>query len=127
ANALATDVTITDARGRATLSSLNANRISGPFQIRIVASKEQARAGMVSFQYIGETKGGSSAAATATTPSNHHGRWIAVLLVAGAGAAAGIVAGRSSSPSLQSSAGGGAPTPVPVVSIGAPSITVGHP
>lgn len=125
ANGLATDVIITNTIGRATLHSLNLNRISGPFQIRIVVSKEQARAGMVSFQYIGEPKGGSSAGTSATF-SNHHGRWIAVFLVAGAGAAAGILASRSNSPSSSTGAGPAA-VPVPVVSISAPSIAVGKP
>jgi hypothetical protein len=46
---------MTDDRGRATVRGLQWNRISGRFQIRIVASREQARAGMVSFQYIGDS------------------------------------------------------------------------
>jgi len=55
-NDLRTDVATTDARGRCTVRAFQANRPSGRFQIRIVASKEQARAATVSFQYIGEAK-----------------------------------------------------------------------
>ena len=58
ATGLRTDVAITDSRGRGGAHSLQLNRISGRFQIRIVASKEQARAGTVSFQYIGEANDG---------------------------------------------------------------------
>src|ERR1041385_729508 len=46
---LRTDVATTDARGRASMRGYLANRTPGRFQIRIVASKEQARAGTVSF------------------------------------------------------------------------------
>src|SRR5262245_13641328 len=53
-NGLRTAVATTDARGRATVRGLQTNRNPGRFQIRIFASKEQARAGTVSFQYIGE-------------------------------------------------------------------------
>ncbi len=52
---LRTEVEITDGHGRATVRSLQWNRISGQFQIRIVASREQARAGIMSLQYIGES------------------------------------------------------------------------
>ena len=47
---LRTEVAITDARGRATLHSVQFNRVSGRFHMQIVASKEQARAGILSFQ-----------------------------------------------------------------------------
>src|SRR5688572_31133323 len=51
-NGLRTTVMTTDARGRASAVGLQANRNPGRFQLRIVASKEQARAGIVSFQYV---------------------------------------------------------------------------
>ena len=65
-NGLRTEVVITDARGRASLHGLLANRIPGRFQIRILASKEQARAGTVSFQYVAEPRGGAAAAVCAS-------------------------------------------------------------
>jgi hypothetical protein len=138
ANGMRTEVAVTDSHGHASVHGLQLNRAPGRFQIRIVASKEQARAGMVSFQYIAEP--GSGAAATTAGSSHGYRKWIVVALLAGGGAAAGILAARS----------GGAPAPtappapapviitvgIPVVSapgpgtpptIGAPIITVGKP
>src|ERR1700684_970005 len=53
-NGLRTDLAITDAAGHATIHSIQLNRNGGQFRIRITAVKEQARAGIVSFQYINE-------------------------------------------------------------------------
>jgi hypothetical protein len=52
-NGLRTDLVVTDANGRAALHALQLNRTGGQFRIRITAVKEQARAGIVSLQYIG--------------------------------------------------------------------------
>jgi len=127
ANGLRTDVVTTDDLGRATLRSLQVNRIPGRFQIRIIASKEQARAGIVSSQYIGGPEGATGTLAPSApvrhASRNHgHAKWIAILAAAGGGAAAGLAAGRShrSSPATP------APTAAPAT-IGAPSITVGKP
>ena len=118
ASGLRTDVVVTDARGRATVHAFQANRVSGRFQVRIVASKEQARAGTVAFQFIAELKPGTAAA-----KSGHTGRWILVGLAAvGGGAAAALAASHGGSPTVV------APAPTaPVFSIGAPSISVGKP
>ncbi|HXI41062.1 MAG TPA: hypothetical protein VNH83_13850 [Bryobacteraceae bacterium] len=51
---LATDLAVTDANGRATVRSLQLNRIAGRCLIRVTAAKEQARAGIVLQQYITE-------------------------------------------------------------------------
>ena len=51
-NGLRTEVVITDGSGRASLHGLVANRIPGRFQIRILASKEQARAGRFPFSTL---------------------------------------------------------------------------
>jgi hypothetical protein len=53
---LRTDLAITDAAGRATIHSIQLNRDSGQFRIRITVVKEQARAGIISFQYISDTR-----------------------------------------------------------------------
>jgi hypothetical protein len=120
-NGLRTEVVLTDAHGRAGLHGLLANRIAGRFQIRILASKEQARAGTVSFQYVAETRGG---AATTSASRSGHKRWIVAAAAVVGGAVAGIAFTR----------GGASPAvavlsvPVgPAVSIGAPAITVGKP
>ena len=120
ASGLRTDVVVTDARGRATIHAFQANRTSGRFQIRIVASKEQARAGTVAFQYIAELKAGVSAAKAAAGSRTH--RWIVLGVAAvGGGAAAALMShgGSTATPAA-------APT-APAFSIGAPNISVGKP
>jgi hypothetical protein len=53
-NGLRTDLAITDAAGHATIHSIQLNRNGGQFHIRITVVKEQARAGIISFQYIND-------------------------------------------------------------------------
>ncbi len=69
-NGLRTDLVLTDAAGRAAIHAVQLNRTGGQFRIRITAVKEQARAGAVSFQYIGENKAGPPANAAANTAAN---------------------------------------------------------
>jgi hypothetical protein len=123
ASGLRTEVATTDQLGRASLRSIQLNRIAGRFQIRIIASKEQARAGTVSFQYIADAGSGVAAAGSARAhpASRGHGKWIAVAALVGAGAAAGVVASRSGNGTPPSGAGG------PTLTIGSPSLTVGKP
>jgi len=122
-NGLRTEVVLTDSRGHATLHGFTANRVPGRFQLRIVASKEQARAGTVSFQYIAEPKSGVVTAAKAPAARK---RWLAAAaaVVAG-GAVAGFAAKRNSTPATTPAIPAG-PAP-PVLTIGNPSITVGKP
>jgi hypothetical protein len=142
-NGLRTDVTATDSRGRANLHTMQLNGTPGRFAIRIVASKENARAGMVSFQYIAEAKNGAApatssaptassapAASSKTGPSVKHGalKWVVMAVLAGGAATAGaLLAGRSggaasaaSAPSVTTSASTG-------IVIGSPSLSVGKP
>jgi hypothetical protein len=124
ASGLRTDVAVTDAQGRVSLRGLQVNRIPGRFAIRIVASKEQARAGTISSQYIAEP---SSAMASAA--SKGRAKWVVVAALVGGGAAAGILsAGRRTS---NTSPAAGAPpavvTPPATVTIGPPATTVGRP
>jgi hypothetical protein len=138
-NQLHTDVVITDAKGRASLRGLQLNHAPGPFQIRIVAAKEQAHAGAVSSQYIAEPKSGkvstplaapaATRAATGTpTASRSALKWIA-MAVAGGGVAAAValLAGRSSAAATVAAAApvSTAVTAAPI--IGVPTITVGKP
>jgi hypothetical protein len=132
-NGLRTEVSMTDAAGRAVLHGVTLNRTPGRFQIRVVASKEQARAGVISFQYIAEPHSGAAAAAPVQTPlapqpaASHsgHGRWLIVAAAVGGGAVAGILgAGRKSG----STSTPPAATPqAPTLTIGAPSSTVVKP
>jgi hypothetical protein len=119
ANGMRTEVAVTDSHGHASLHGLQLNRAPGRFMILIVAAKEQARAGMASFQYIAGTGNGTAPA----TAGRSHGyrKWIVVALMAGVGAAAGILlAEKSGSTSA-------APAPTITVTIGPPTITVGKP
>jgi hypothetical protein len=117
-NGLRTEVQVTGARGRASVRGIECNRVPGRFQIRIVASREQARAGTVSQQYIAEPAGGAATATRGARAGGGRRKWIAVAAIAGGGALAGILAaGRSGATSAQA-----APP-----SIGTPVITVGKP
>ena len=139
-NGLRTEVAITDAKGRASLHGLQVNRISGRFQIRIMVSKEQARAGTVSSQYItGTTRdvdrmaevnrsvppdpARDSTKAPAVIVAHHRGKWIAAAAVVSGGAILGILAASRSG----SAAPPAAPPAAPILTIGSPSITVGKP
>lgn len=121
-NGLRTEIVITDAHGRAKLHGLLANRIPGRFQIRILASKEQARAGTVSFQYVAEPRGG--AASLSATPAGRK-KWIALAVAVAGGAVAGMVTTRGGAPGLAATL----PSALvpPVLSIGSPAITVVKP
>ena len=121
ANGLRTDVATTDDRGRAVLRGWQLNRMPGRFQIRITASKEQATAGTVSFQYITEPAGGAAKAVAATPGTSHsHAKWLVIVGLVAGGAAAGVVVARphGTTPATASSS---------IIVIGAPSITVGKP
>ena len=130
-NQLRTDVVITDAKGRASLRGLQLNHAPGPFQIRIVAAKEQARAGAVCSQYVAETKSGkvstslsTPAAPGARSASTGALKWIVMAVAAGGAAAAvALLAGRPGAGSTPA-----ASTAVAVsTTIGSPTVTVGKP
>jgi len=121
-NGLRTEVVITGDQGRAALRGLQANRIAGRFQIRVLASKEQARAGTVLQQYVAEPKGGVSAPHMASSPRR---KWLVVAAAVAGGAVAGLAATRGGG-SNPAAAVPVAPLP-PVLAIGAPAITVGKP
>jgi hypothetical protein len=117
-------VAVTDIQGHASVRGLQFNRTSGSFMILIVASKEQARAGIASFQYIAEPVSGAGPGGHPAKAGSSHGhkKWIVVAaaVLAGGGAAAAIlVAGRSGSTP--------APAPTITLTIGTPAITVGKP
>ncbi|MFB3826813.1 MAG: hypothetical protein ACE15B_08590 [Bryobacteraceae bacterium] len=109
---LRTDVQVTDERGRASAQGIQFNRVAGPFEIRIIAIKDQVRAGTISLQYIAE--------AAPRAARRGRGKWI-LLGVAAAAGAAGAWSARG-----RAGAGGGvsAASPPAAVSIGAPSLVV---
>jgi len=118
-NGLHTEVAITDAAGRASIRGLQWNRIPGRFQIRIVASCEQARAGVVSQQYI-EGPAGSTGLALRSATHGGHAKWLVIAALAAAGVAGGVLAAHAGS----GTAAAASPTPVSVTTVGTPVITV---
>jgi hypothetical protein len=133
ANGLRTEVAITDAQGRVSLHGLQLNRLPGRFQIRVVATKEQARAGVVASQYIAESKSGAASprnapVSMAPASARPRTRWIVIAAIVGGGAAAGVVsaAHRTPAPAPPSPPVAGGIT-APTFSIGTPVSTVGKP
>jgi hypothetical protein len=107
-------------------------RTAGRFAIRIVASKEQARAGIVSFQYVAEPKTGT-APATSSKSGPRHGplKWVVIgALAAGAGTAGALLAGKSGNAAPPAPAPVSTTPTAPVtvtITIGSPSLSVGKP
>lgn len=122
-NGLRTEVSLTDAAGHAGVRGLQWNRVAGRFEVRIVASFEQARAGITSPQYIEGPAAPAPGAPVRVSRSNRN-RWLMVAAaVAAGGAAAGIVAGRRGGSVTAATA----PPPPNGISIGTPTITVTKP
>ncbi|HWB85295.1 MAG TPA: hypothetical protein VG675_14220 [Bryobacteraceae bacterium] len=118
ANQLRTQVLTTDGEGHAGLRVLQVNRTPGRFEIRIIAAKEQARAGTISYQYITEPKSGAAHAAR-----SGHTKWIVIGALVAAGVVGAVVATHTGSSSAPASS-----TPLPpAISIGPPTVTVGAP
>jgi hypothetical protein len=122
ASGLRTDVAVTDAQGRVSLRGLQVNRIPGRFPIRIVVSKEQARAGALSSQYIAEPRRGTALAA-----KKGRAKWVVVAALVGGGAAAGVLsAGRGTATAPRSTPPSAIAAPA-TITIGSPTTTVGRP
>ncbi|MSV27971.1 MAG: hypothetical protein EXQ52_04395 [Bryobacterales bacterium] len=119
ANGLGTDVVISDSNGHASVRGMRLNRSAGPFEIRVTASKDQARAGIVVRQFI------ASGPAGAAAKPGFSKKWVVVGLVA-AGALGGILGGTRGGGGPVASPGPAQPPPV-VLTIGAPTVTIGKP
>ena len=122
ANGLRTELAVTDAGGRASVRNLRLNRIPGQFDIRIVAAREQARAGTISSHYISDYGRARGTARPTRTQARSRRKWVAVALLA-AGAAGGGLAASLLGGVTQASPSSGPPQ----VTIGTPAITVGKP
>ena len=116
-----TEVVTSDADGRATVWGMQWNKSAGPVEIRITAVKDQARAGIVATQYLNDTVIPQTGGEGVFRASHKgHGKWLLIGAIAGGAAGAGMAFGRSRAKAN--------PAASPVgISIGSPSIIVGHP
>jgi len=92
---LRTEVVTTGANGRATVWGMQWNKTPGPVEIRITTIKDQARAGIVSTQYLSDAIA-PKAGGEGTFSASHKSRtkWVLIAAAAG-GAVAGLAFGRS--------------------------------
>jgi hypothetical protein len=120
---LRTEVVTTGPDGHATVWGMQWNKIAGPVEIRITAVRDQARAGIVSTQYLSDSAAAKTAGGDGTFSAPHKSRskWIIGAVVAG-GAVAGLAfaRGNSTTPAAATAASTG-------IQIGNPTITIGHP
>lgn len=119
ANGTHTEIVTTKADGLGSVWGMKWNATPGPFEIRITGSKDQARAGIVSAQYLSEA--GAQSAGKFRASHGSHRKLIWVSAVA-AGAAAGLIAARSSGPKTAAAA-----PAAQTLQIGTPSLTISHP
>ena len=121
ASGLRTEVVTTKADGRATIWGMQWNKTAGQFEIRITAVKDQARAGIVSSQYLSDTATGKSVTSAGGFQVSHHSRnkWL-LISAAVAGAGAGMVFAKSSQTPKATVA------PTAPTQIGSPSILIGR-
>ena len=117
---LRSEVAVTNAEGKATVWGMQWNRTPGPFEIRITAVKDQARAGIVSVQHLSDAVA-PKAGGQGTFTASHHGRtkWLVISAV-GAGALAGAALSHSNSHTAVAAASSVG------LQIGPPSIIIGH-
>jgi hypothetical protein len=119
---LRTEVVTTGPDGRASIWGMQWNKTAGMVQIRITAVKEQARAGIISTQYLSDSVAPVAGGEGVFKPSHSGHKW---LWIAGI---AGLAAGGAAFALLRSQGSSNPNNPaVAGISIGAPSITVGHP
>ncbi len=119
---LRTEVATTGPDGRASVWGMQWNKTPGTFQIRITAVKDQARMSIVSTQSLSDTVAPKAGGEGAFKASHGGHKWLWVAAIAGlAGAGGGYALLRSEGSSNSSNPA------VAGISIGAPTITVGHP
>lgn len=130
ANGLPTEVLITGPDGRAAVTGIRWSPEPGPVRIRITAVRGQARAGVISEQFLVEPAALAKPTPETRRPtvSRSQGRWLTVALVAAGAAAGGLVlglSGKTQAPASSTAAVAAAQSSG--VQIGAPTIQVGKP
>jgi hypothetical protein len=117
------EIATTGPDGRASVWGMHWNKTPGAFEIRISAVKDQARAGLVSTQYLSDAAAPKAGGEGVFTSSHGGHKWLWIAAIASGAAAGGAFA-------LLHSSSNTANTPNPAVvglSIGPPSIIVAHP
>ena len=114
-----TEIATTRADGRAGVWGMEWNRTAGSFEIRITAEKGRARAGTVCAQYLTDSVGKAPQMSRIGPKGGHKWLWIVVGVAGAAGAGMAVTAAKGKP---------APPTPIPTaITIGTPSITLGHP
>ena len=120
---LKTEVVKTGPDGRAAVWGMQWNTSSGAVEIHITATKDQAHAGIIATEYLNNSLATGSAGSEGTFKASPGSRnkWLLVGAIVGGGAGAGMVFARSQASKTNPAA------PPAGISIGSPSIIVGHP
>lgn len=116
-----TEIATTRADGRAAAWGMQWNRSPGLLEIRITAVKGQTRAGILCAQYLTDAPDAATSKSMGShgVGGSHKWLWIAVAVAgAAAGAVAAVALGGKAPASTASTA---------AVTIGTPTITLGHP
>jgi hypothetical protein len=119
---LRTEIVTTGPDGRAAVWGIQWNKTPGPVEIRVTAIKEQARAGIISTQYLSDTVAAKAGGEGVFAPSHGGHKWLWLTAIA-----AGAVGGGAAFALSKGSTGSSTTSPVTGLSIGTPSIIVGHP
>ena len=125
-NGLRTDVLVTTADGRVSLWNIQWGAAPGPVRIRVTASKDQARAGLIVNQYVSESVAVTDAS-TVGGPGmrgGSSGKWKWALLAAGA-IGGGLAAGMARSKQASTPAASAAAVTSNPVQVGPPTISIG--
>jgi hypothetical protein len=120
---LRTEIATTGPDGRATVWGMQWNKTPGPVEIRITAIKDQARAGLVSTQYLSDSVAAKAGGEGVFSASHGEHKWLWIGAIAASAVGAGVAFGVSKGSSTPAST----TSVVPGLSIGTPSIIVGHP
>jgi hypothetical protein len=121
ANGSRTEIATTRADGRALAWGMQWNRSPGLLEIRITAAKGETRAGILCSQYLTDApEAKANGGGSHNVGGSHKWLWIAVAVAGAAGGAVAAVAigGKASTTPAPSTA---------AVTIGTPSVTLGHP
>jgi len=128
-----TEMVTTGPEGHASVWGMQWNKTPGTVEIRISAVKEQARAGLVSTQFLSDNVAPKAGGEGVFTASHGGHKWLWIAAIASGAAAGGAYAllhSQGSAPCQQFPNGQtlcGVNPAVAGLSIGAPSIIVGHP